>query len=69
MFNETRPKRYQIDPHFIAEPKFMCHLTLAKSFLLQPLAEASKVLPTVHLRHCVNVFGFSAAQSRTFAQV
>ena len=69
MFNETWPKRYQINPHVIAEPEFMCHLTLTKSFLLQSFAEASKLVPAVHGRDYIYVSGFSAFRSKTFAEV
>jgi hypothetical protein len=43
----------------------MRYATLAKSLLLQPFAEASKVVPAVYDRDCVYVFGFPASRDLT----
>ena len=43
----------------------MRYATQAKSFLLQPFAEASKIVPAVYGGECVDVFGFSASGDLT----
>jgi delta-aminolevulinic acid dehydratase/porphobilinogen synthase len=63
LFNERWPEWDQVNTYIIISPKFMCYATRAKSFLFQPFAKAIKVVPAVHGRYRVYVFGFSASRA------
>jgi hypothetical protein len=63
LFNERWPEWDQVDTYIVISQKFVRYATLAKSFLLQPFAKAIKVVPAVHGRDGVYVFGFSASRA------